>query len=75
VSKESNTGSSHNKHNGPIIKSGVLPEEFTLPSPARSIPSRKSKKEKVVVNDVLDDFLGVRVENPIAAPSSFHQQK
>ena len=47
---------SSRKHvGGPIIRGGALPEEFMLGSPARSIPSRKSKKER----DTLDDFVGL----------------
>ena len=53
-----------------------------MPSPARSIPSRKSKKEREPntggilgeqERDLLDDFIGIKVQNPstIAAPSKF----
>lgn len=40
-----------------------------LPSPARSIPSRRQTKNR----DTLDDFMGVNVQNPVA-PSSFARQ-
>ena len=54
-----------------------------MPSPARSIPSRKSKKDRGdgrsehQERDLLDDFMGVQVKNPenMAAPTSkFGQQ-
>lgn len=60
--KQSLQSSTRKLDKGPVIKSGALPNEFMLPSPARSIPSRKSKRER----DVLDDFIGVKVENPTA---------
>ena len=51
-----------------MIKSNALPEEFMMPSPARSIPSRKSKKDREPTTsiqgeerDMLDDFIGVKV--------------
>ena len=31
-----------------------------MPSPARSIPSRKSKKEGGKERDLLDDFIGIK---------------
>lgn len=52
------------------MKSNALPEEFMMPSPARSIPSRKSKKDRqeetvqkpaTKERDVLDEFMGVQV--------------
>ena len=37
-----------------------------MPSPARSIPSRKTRKER----DVLDDFIGLEIDDPsIVVPS------